>query len=397
MLTERIIRDAKPGQAPHILWDRNVVGLGVKVFPSGVKSFVLSYRVGGRKKLSTLAKCGQLSLRAARERAGAELVQIREGQTDPLERRRAAREAPSVADVVERYFREHVPGRIERGRMAERTAADYGQQARRYILPALGKLKIADMNRHHVEAMLKPLKPVQRNRVAAFLSALCNLCEVWELRTPGTNPVRKIERSRETARDRVLSADEMARLAVALAEMEADKPAAVTLIRFLAVTGLRVGEARVIEWEHLDTATGRLVIPESKTGRRWHTLPAPAVQILASLPRIGQWAFTTGGRAPLTYRTVRTAFQDACRRASIEGAQLHDLRRGVVSAAARSGANVAVLQQLLGHRTPQMALRYARELQNPVQATREAVAGQMAAILEGRKGGDVVPLERRRG
>ena len=183
----------------------------------------------------------------------------------------------------------------------------------------------------------------------------------------------------------------MARLAGALADMEASKPAAVAAIRFLAVTGLRVGEALAIQWPHVDMETGRLLIPESKTGRKWHDLPTPAVEILAALPQINPWIFTTAGRAPLTYKTVQAAFRDACQHAGITDARLHDLRRGVMSAAAASGANVAVLQRLLGHRTPQMALRYARELQDPVQATRERVAAQMAATMQGkgkgRKGG----------
>ena len=42
MLTERIIRDAMPGPAPRVVWDRTVAGWGVKVVPSGGKSFVLS-------------------------------------------------------------------------------------------------------------------------------------------------------------------------------------------------------------------------------------------------------------------------------------------------------------------------------------------------------------------
>ena len=61
MLTERIIRDAKPEPKARILWDSQVSGLGCKVFPSGLKTFVLSYRVAGRKRLATLARCGEIS------------------------------------------------------------------------------------------------------------------------------------------------------------------------------------------------------------------------------------------------------------------------------------------------------------------------------------------------
>ena len=49
MLTERIIRDAKPGPKPILLWDRQVKGLACKVAVSGTKSYILNYRVAGRE------------------------------------------------------------------------------------------------------------------------------------------------------------------------------------------------------------------------------------------------------------------------------------------------------------------------------------------------------------
>ena len=123
MLTERIIRDAKPGSKPIILWDSTVAGLGCKVFPTGRKSFVLSYRSGGRKRLATLARCSEISLRAAREKAGTELSRIRDGEADPLERRRQAREAPTVNDALAKFFNEFAPARMESGRLTKKTVA----------------------------------------------------------------------------------------------------------------------------------------------------------------------------------------------------------------------------------------------------------------------------------
>ena len=274
--------------------------------------------------------------------------------------------------------------------------AGYRHQCGKYVLPIIGGLRVADVKRGHIEGMVAPLPSTTRNRVLALASRLFTLAEVWEMRPAGINPVRKIERARETARDRVLSPDEMASLAAALKETETDSPAAVAVVRFLALTGLRVSEALGIQWEHIDLGTGRLLIPESKTGRKWHDVPAPALQLLADLPRFGPWAFTSTGRAPTGYKSVHKVFRAACERAGIADARIHDLRRGVISAAAASGANVAVLQRLLGHRTPQMALRYARELQDPVQAARERVASQMAAAMSG-ESGEVVPIRGRHG
>ena len=97
-------------------------------------------------------------------------------------------------------------------------------------------------------------------------------------------------------------------------------------IRLAAVTGLRIGEILAIRWEHLDLDTGRLTLPATKTGRL-HDLPAAALAILTDLPRINEWAFTTGRDAPVTYTNVRKIFAKAAGTAGLVDVRLHDLRR----------------------------------------------------------------------
>ena len=62
--------------------------------------------------------------------------------------------------------------------------------------------------------------------------------------------------------------------------------------------------------------------------------------------------------------------------------------------AAMAGVGTHVLRDLLGHKTTAMADRYVRAVGNPVRDAREAVAGQMAAMMEG-KAGAVVPMRGR--
>ena len=351
MLTERRIRDAKPEPKTRILWDGTVKGLGVRITPAGAKSFVLSYRSANRKRLATLARCSEVSLRSARERAGEELARIRAGETDPLERRREAIEAPTVADGLRRYFEEYVPPRIAIGRMSERTVVDYKLQAGRYIEPALGRRKIGAVTRRHVELMVESLPRVQRNRVLALTSIVFNLFEVWDWRTPHTNPTRGVERAREESRDRVLAPSELAALSAALTETDAQHPAAVAAIRFAAVTGLRIGEILAIEWSHVEFQSGRLTLPKTKTGRRVHDLPAPALAILTALPRFNAYVFTTRGDVPITYRWVRKVFLVAAKRAGLEDVRLHDLRRGYMTNAAAAGVGARVRRALPGATT----------------------------------------------
>ena len=320
VLTERRIRDAKPDSKTRFLWDAQVRNLGVRITPKGAKSYVVFYRSAGQKHLATLARVAELSLREARDRAGRQLAAIRAGEANPLERRRRAREAPTVADGLDRFFDEYAPARLAIGRMSPRTVQLYRSQAKLYIRPAFGERRVADVGRGDVELAVGPLPNATRNRVLAFVSRLFNLFETWEWRPQHTNPVRGIERAREEPRipDRVLDSAELAALATALDRLDERFPASVAAIRVAALTGLRISEVLAIRWEHVDFESRRVTLPQTKTGRRSHHLPAAALDILRAVPRVnkGHHVFAVDARGALTYRTVRHHFGAAAKLAS---------------------------------------------------------------------------------
>ena len=381
MLTERIVRDAAAQTRTRILWDGQTRGLGLRITPSGTKSYVLSYRFAGRKRCMTLARAVEISLKAARKRAGTELATIRSGESDPLARRESGLRQPTVGRLIERFLTDYAPGRIEHGRMTESTLRLYGRQCRRYICPALGSVRVAEVTRHDIEAAVAELKPVLRNRVLALLSRLFNLAEIWEWRGQHTNPVRGIERAREEPRDRVLSRSELAALGEALAATEARHPAPVAAIRLAVLTGLRIGEILAIRWEHVDFDSRRLLLPRTKTGRRTHDLPPAAIDILQQLPRINAWAFTVGRDAAVTYSHARKVFARVASMAGLADVRLQDLRRGFMTRAAASGVGTHLLRDLLGHKTTAMADRYIRAVGDPVREARVRVGAAMAEAM----------------
>ena len=392
-LTERIVRDSKADGKARTIWDRQVMGLGLQITPKGVKNYVIRYKVGSQKRQAIIARAGQITLKDARERAGAELVSIRAGEADPLRRREQVAQAPTVNDGLDRFFNEFAPERVRIGRMSPRTVAEYKAQADRSLRRTIGKLKIADVTREDIVAAVAKRAPVQRNRTLGFASRLFTQFERWNYRPQHANPVRGIERSREEPRDRTLAPSELSALARALDAAEAATPAAVSAIRFAAVTGLRIGEVRAIRWDDIDFETGRLILPHTKTGRRVHDLPTPAVAILSGVARIGPWAFATGTRGPIGYDGVRNCFQRVAAEAGVADVRLHDLRRTVMTQAAAAGVGTHVLRDLLGHKTTMMADRYIRHVGNPVRAAREEVGATMAAMMAG-EAGEVVPMTR---
>ena len=232
-----------------------------------------------------------------------------------------------------------------------------------------------------------------RNRTLALASRLFTLFEYWEWRPQHTNPARGIEKAREEPRDRTLSPTELASLGKALTAREDRSPALAAAIRFAVFTGLRVGEVLAVEWDHVDFESCALTLPNTKTGRRTHTLPTPALELLSGLPQFHgcDFVFTVNSRDPIKYETLRLFFLACAADAGLEDVRLHDLRRTIMTRAAMDGASAHLLKDLLGHATLEMATRYVRHAGSAIRDVRERTGSTMAAMLDGRERTEPVP------
>ena len=391
MLTERVVRDVEATGKARTIWDAQVAGLGLQVTQGGKKNYILRYKVAGRKRQAILCRAGEVSLKEIRKRAADELLRIRVGEADPLRREREAREAPTVAEGLDRFFTETVPERLAIGKLKPKTVQEYRLQSKT-IRAAIGRRRVGEVTRRDIERMVKPLRPVMRNRVLALASRLFTQFQVWEW-CEG-NPVRFVEKAREEPRDRTLAETEIVAFAAALEAEEDASPAAVGAIRMMLVTGLRVGEVIAMKWSDLDFEGGRVLLPDTKTGRRWQALSSAALEALANHPRIHGSAhvFTTASSAAITYKTTLGAFRRAAKRAGLEDVRLHDLRRTLMTRAAAEGISTHALRDLLGHRTATMADRYIRHQGAAVAEATERMGARMKAIMEGAPKADVVRL-----
>ena len=383
MLTERTIRDQKPGTRIRILWDTKLKGLGCRITPGGSQAFVLRYTdAKGRQRLATLARVSEIALKDARELAAREMVKIRMGEADLLTRRKERRSALTVAQGITTFFDEFCPRRVTTRRMTAGTVREYRKQAERYLIPALGKLDVDEVKRHHIERMVDTLRPVLRNRVLALASRIFRYFEDQGQRRQYDNPCRGVERSREEPRDRTLDPTEIAALGKALSESEIDPPRRAA-IQFAMLTGLRISEVLSMRWEYVNFETGCVLLPTTKTGRRTHPLSTPALSVLVGLPIKGDYVFCTTALLPINYWTVRQAFLMVVEEAGLRDVRLHDLRRTFMTRAAESGIAPHTLRDLLGHKTAAMADRYIRRANLPVVDATEAVSGALAAMMAG--------------
>ena len=128
-LTKRAVDALESGDKPWIAWDDRLTGFGVRVQPSGIKSFIVSYRPGGGRKAPNkrvvLGRHGKIAPERARQMAQQVLGAVA-GGADPAGDRAGARAMPVLADAFDDYLAAN-PDR------APRTVFLYRQVVRLYL------------------------------------------------------------------------------------------------------------------------------------------------------------------------------------------------------------------------------------------------------------------------
>ena len=199
------------------LWDKQLPGFGVRCRPSGAKSYFLKYRTkGGRQRWHTLGLHGPLTPEMARAMALREMAAVADG-ADPSGDKRKKRLEKTVAELADRYIREHVEVHNKPS-----TAAEVKRIVEKRIKPGLGQHKITDLTRADIKAWHQTTSrtPYEGNRALAYLSKMLSLaCKEWELRD--TNPCIGIKRFPEKGRERFFSDAELTKIGEVVAAAEA--------------------------------------------------------------------------------------------------------------------------------------------------------------------------------
>lgn len=378
-VTKRVVDSLKPG---GLVWDTDVTGFGVRC-QHAAKVYVVKYRIGGRQRWHTIGRHGApWTPERARNRAKAILGLVADGK-DPSVEREASKRNPAVKTLIEDFMREHV----EAKRRAS-TARTYRDLLDRLAIPEIGKRRIADVTHADIAQLHHRLKknPYQANRVVAVLSSFFTWAERLGYRPRGENPCQDIEPFKERKRDRFLSADELTRLGEALVEAEAEgePPSAIAAIRLLVLTGCRKSEILTLQWEHVDFDLGALRLPDSKTGAKAVPLGAPALELLASLPRLeGNPYVLPGHRDGAHFVGLQKVWERVRAKAELPDVRIHDLRHSFASVGAASGDSLLVIGALLGHHDQATTQRYAHLSNDPLRAAADRISAHIAAAMGG--------------
>lgn len=422
-LTKTLVENLPKPDRQTFVWDTEVKGFGVKVFPTGAKTFVFQYRTPeGQTRRYTIGKLSDaLTVDQARQIARTKLRDVLNGG-DPQGEKQARRRAPTLGAVFDACLASAVfalktpatkaadKGRIERhlrpllGRViAEKLSTDDVIRAKRAI--AEGKTAADVKTGHRGRAIVTGGEGTARKAVI-LLRAICR----WSTRegTPAGTAVAwdRVNIGRDCMRESIIEdADTYRRLFATLQTLEDQKrirPAAADAIRFIALTGARRGEVISMRWGYVDLQAGRVVLPARAhkaghlTGRpRIISLPAAAQAIIARQP-LGapdDYVFRPAkGEGGINLTKVWVKVRTEAGLPPDLG--LHGLRHSVATHLAMSGASAVELMEVLGHRQMQTTMRYVHFAERARSTLAERAAAIALAGLEGRDMAEVVSLKR---
>jgi len=390
---------AKPAAGEFFLWDDQLPGFYLRVYPTGRKVYGVQYRSQGRTRRVSVGRHGPTTPDNAWRAARAILSRVDEGD-DPATERDRERKAPTVRALADLYLERHA-----RPKKKASSIESDERLFRLVLLPALGHLKVPAVTREDVAAMHHQHRatPVQANRALALAHKLFQLAERWGIRADTTNPCRHIDRYPEKPRERFLSPAELASLGEALAQLEREgnvHRSAILAVRLLILSGCRRSEILNLRWDEVDFERGVLALKDSKTGGKEVPLGAAALKLLADNQREEGNPFVCWGERPgARLIGIDKAWRAIRARAGMSDLRLHDLRHSFASVGAAGGESLLIVGKLLGHRQPATTARYAHLAPDPARAAADRISGAIAATMTG-GGGAVVSLDqarRRRG
>ena len=394
-LTKRLVEGIKPDpDRDVIVWDQELPGFGIRVWPSGKRVYILKYRnMHGRQRKPVIGQHGVLTADQARSIARGWLAEVERGG-DPSGSRVEARTSPTMDDLAERYLEQHA-----RVKKRPRSVKSDETLLQLHILPPLGRMKVSEVGRADVQRLHHNMRatPGAANRTAALLSKMFNLAEKWGLRPDVSNPCRHLEKYRERKLERFLSEAELARLGDVLNEAErfgSERPSVIAAIRLLIFTGCRLSEILTLRWEYVDFERQVLRLPESKTGQKVVPLNAPARELLTGMTRDPSGWVIPGAKIGAHLVNLEKPWRRIRAKAGLDDVRLHDLRHSFASFGAASGLSLPIIGALLGHTQAATTKRYAHLADDPLRQASEAVGQRIAAAMKG-ESGEVVPMERR--
>ena len=425
-LTKTEVDNLKPSDRDVFAWGDDPKGFGVKVFTSGVKSFVFQYRTQeGKTRRYTIGKLSDtLTVDQAKKKAKELFFEVMDGK-DPMGHKQSRREAMTIEQLLTKY--EASPAFAEK---AETTKATDRGRIERHLKPLIGGkhadlLTADDIRRAQVaikegktagrfKTISRGLAKVKGGAGTADKSVLIlRAAYSWAI-SEGMlkdNPAATVKVAQPGQRETIMGgSDDYAQLFRTLTKMENEHRIRSTVadaIRLIALTGARRGEVVGLLWQYVDLKSGLITLPPkahktgSRTGKpRIIGLPAEAQVIIARQAKGEPTDYVfmpSKGEGTLN---IAKPWMDVRKEAGLpENLGLHGLRHSLASHLAMAGASAVELMEAMGHKqvsTTQRYIHFAERARSTLAERGAAMA--MAGMNEanGKQKAEVLPIKKPR-
>ena len=385
-------------------WDGELRGFGVRVKPSGTKSYLIQYRNReGRTRRLVLGQHGALAPESARTLALKALAAVAHGK-DPSAERHAARAGVTVGEICDWFLAEAEAGRIlGRKRRPIKASTLHMDRCRieTHIKPLLGNRQVRALRLVDIEGMQsdiaegKTAKPRPDGRggvttggtgvAGRTTSTLRNIfAHALRLSVIESNPAVGVRVIASKRKDRRLKNDEIRMLGKAMREAEQNGEHAVALasIRFLLRSGVRISEGEGLKREWLYVDNGYVLFPDTKSDGQARVLSPIAGRFAESQPLLDKspYIFPSNiGNGHFT--STEACLARLCRAAGLQNVTPHTLRHTFASVAGDLGYSELTIAGLLGHAARTVTQGYVH-IDEPIRAAADRVASEIARLLD---------------
>ncbi len=352
--TDYSIKRLEPKKERFEVWESNEKGFGLRVSPTGRKSFVYMYRFQGKSRRITFGNYPIISIaKALVKLEGAR--QLLENGDDPGLVKQTAKEdlqnTPTIAGLAEEYLDKWA-------KVRKRSWKEDQRILYKDVVPVWGKRKARDIACRDVVLLLDRIMergaPIQANRTLATIRkmfkfalsrAILDASPCWAVVAP----------AKENRRDRVLSEEEIRIFWERLNNARMERGTALVLM-FQLISGQRKGEVAASEWENFDLKQGLWTIPSEKSKNSYsHRIPLTqlALSVLSEIRDLAgesRWLFPSRHNDHhITMTSIDHAVRNNLDHFGIEPFTPHDLRRTAATQMASAGVSRLIIKKILNH------------------------------------------------
>ncbi len=372
-LTKRAVDALEaPKAGQSYLWDGEIRGFGVRVVPSGLKTFVIQYRnAEDRSRRMKIGRYGIMTVEQARDTAKIKLGAVAAGE-DPAAEAAKDRGDMTVSQLCDWYLEaaktHRILGRRNRPIKVSTLKMDESR-IETHIKPLLGFrvarfLTIADVEDMQADIVGgKTAKARGKKRggtatggpgvasrsVTTLQSILGHADHSGQLESHPTKGVRKLAGKKK---ERRLSVEEIVQLgsAIYLSERNGEHPKGLGVVRLLLLSGFRLNEAQGMEREWLNADGSFVAFPDTKGDAQLRAIGQAAVRVIEGQPQLRDNPHVfpsdvTDGQ----FTAAKSCLARVCALAEIRGVTPHTLRHTFGSVAGDLGFSELTIAALLGH------------------------------------------------